>query len=493
MQSIPQNHWENLNRREFLARYAGGIGSIALTSLLAEEALGEDDPPHIPKKRLSYDLDTRQPHFEPSAKAVISLFMHGGPSHMDLMDPKPELTKRHGQDYAKKIRYSFQNRATRKLFGSPFKFEHHGECGTELSELLPHTARIVDDIALIRSMYIGINGHEPSIWSMNTGLPKPGRPAMGSWVTYALGSRSRDLPAYVVLTDPGGLPVDGVRNWSQGWLPPIYQGTPIRPREPRILNLSPHADLRGRPQEEQLSLLDKLNQKFARRLGGNDQLEARIRSYELAARMQVAATEALDLGSEPASVKKMYGLDRKESRSYGERCLLARRLVERGVRYVQILINNQIWDNHNDLRGALRGCCARTDQPSAALVRDLKQRGLLDSTLVVWGGEIGRLPVIENHGNPKKAGRDHNGQGFSTWMAGGGIKGGQVYGETDEFGHKAVVDRVGPADFHATVLHLLGLDSKKVSYFHGGKYEMLTDNGKGRVIDEVLRNPPSSA
>lgn len=490
---MPQNNWNNLDRREFLARYAGGIGSLALTSLLAEDLLAKEDAPHIPKNRETYNLDARTPHFEPTARAVISLFMHGGPSHMDLTDPKPELSKRHGQDYGKKVNYSFQNRASRKLFGSPFKFEHHGECGTELSELLPHTAGIVDDIAVIRSMYTGINGHEPSIWSMNTGLPKAGRPALGSWVTYALGSRSRDLPAYVVLTDPGGLPVDGVRNWSQGWLPPIYQGTPIRPSEPRILNLSPPADLQGRPQEDQLSLLEKLNLKFSRKVGGDNQLEARIRSYELAARMQVAATEALNLGSESASVKKMYGLDRKESRSYGERCLLARRLVERGVRYVQILINNQIWDNHTDLRGALRGCCARTDQPAAALVRDLKQRGLLDSTLVIWGGEIGRLPVVENHGDPKKAGRDHNGQGFSTWLAGGGIKGGQVYGETDAFGHKAVVDRVGPSDFHATLLHLLGLNSKKVSYFHGGKYEMLTDNGNGRVIGGILQNPPASA
>ncbi len=494
MPHIPPS-WSHLSRRQFLAQYAGGLGGIALASLLADEGLlaedthGLEGPPHLPRGERRFDLRARLPHFEPSARAVISLFQHGGPSHVDLFDPKPELERRNGEDYQGEITYSFVNRASRKLLASPFKFSRHGQCGTPLSELLPHTAGIADDIAIVRSMYTGINGHEPSIWSMNTGLARPGRPSLGSWITYGLGSESRDLPAYIVLTDPGGLPVDGVRNWSQGWMPPIYQGTPIRPKEPRILNLEPPPELRGGVQKRQLRLLESLNRTHAERLGGDSALEARIASYELAARMQTAAREALDLGSEPASVRKLYGLDSDVTRSYGERCLLARRLVERGVRFVLILISGQIWDNHENLKENLRGCCARTDQPSAALVRDLKARGLLDSTLVIWGGEIGRLPVVENHGQADKAGRDHNGQGFSTWLAGGGIRGGQTHGETDEFGHRAVIDRVGPSDFHSTVLHLLGLDHKRLAFFHNGKSERLTDSAACQVVNPLLLKP----
>jgi hypothetical protein len=486
-----------LSRRRLLLRCAGGVGGLALIQLLAEDGLlasaPEENPaerPHMPRGERRHNLRARPPHFPATARAVISLFMHGGPSHLDLTDPKPELQKRNGEDYPGEVRYSFQNRASRKLFASPFTFRKHGQCGTELSELLPHTAEIVDDIALVRSMFTGINGHEPSIWSMNTGVAQPGRPALGSWVTYGLGNESRELPAYVVLTDPGGLPVDGVRNWSQGWLPPVFQGTPIRPQEPRILDLEPPPGLSAASRARQLDLLGRLNAGFRDRAGGDGGLEARIQSYELASRLQVAAHEALDLSSEPESVRRLYGLDNPACRSYAERCLLARRLVERGVRYVQILIDGQIWDNHQDLRSNLARCCERTDQPAAALVLDLKQRGLLDSTLVIWGGEIGRLPVVENHGEAKKAGRDHNGQGFSIWLAGGGIRGGQAYGATDEFGHKAVTDRVSPNDLQATVLHLLGLDHRRLSYFHAGRFERLTAGKDCRVVRELIRNPP---
>jgi hypothetical protein len=488
-----------LSRREFLLRYAGGIGGIALASLLSEDGLlaaegsAPEKPPHIPRGERRFDLSPKPPHFPPQARAVISLFMHGGPSHVDLMDPKPELERQSGRDYQGEITFSFVNRASRKLMGSPFKFARHGQCGTPLSELLPHTASIVDEICVVRSCFTGINGHEPSIWSMNTGLPRPGRPALGSWVTYGLGSESGDLPAYVVLTDPGGLPVDGVRNWSQGWLPPIYQGTPIRPKEPRILNLDPPPATAGRIQRSQLRLLSDLNRGHAERLAGDPALEARIASYELAARMQTAAREALDLESESPATRKLYGLDREASRSYGERCLLARRLVERGVRFIQILIDGQIWDNHENLRANLRRCCERTDQPAAALVKDLRSRGLLDTTLVLWGGEIGRLPVVENHGDGDKAGRDHNGQGFSMWLAGGGIQGGLTHGATDEFGHRAVVDRVSPGDLHATILHLLGLDHRKLTYFRNGKAERLTESADARIVREILRRPPPVA
>jgi hypothetical protein len=490
-----RRRWSGLSRREFLMRYAGGVGGLALIGLLDDESLlcAAEEKPHAPHGDRAHDLSPKPPRFAPQAKAVISLFQHGGPSHVDLFDPKPELQRRHGEDYPGEIQYSFQNRASKKLLASPFRFEPRGRSGTPLSELLPGLARVVDDIAVVRSMHTGINGHEPSIWSMNTGLPRPGRPALGSWLTYGLGSESRDLPAYVVLTDPGGLPVDGVRNWSQGWMPAIFQGTPVRPQEPRILDLDRLKDVAADSQRRQLDLIDWLNRRHRDAVGGDSQLEARIQSYELAARMQAAAREALDLSAESALTRRRYGLDDEVTRSYGERCLLARRLVERGVRFVQILVNGQIWDNHENIEDNLRHCCARTDRPSAALVEDLKARGLLDSTLVLWGGEIGRLPVVENHGSGKKPGRDHNGQGFSMWLAGGGIRGGSVHGATDEFGHRAAVDRVSASDLHATVLYLLGLDHRELSFFHNGRAERLTDENPCRIVAEILARPPAGA
>jgi hypothetical protein len=335
-------------------------------------------------------------------------------------------------------------------------------------------------------MHTDINGHEPSIWSMNTGRAQPGRPALGSWITYALGSESQNLPAYVVLTDPGGHPVDGARNWSNGWMPPLFQGTVVRSREPRILNLDAPPHLRGELQRQNLSFLEQLNRAHLARHPGEADLEARIASYELAARMQLAAKEALDLSGETGATKKLYGLDDPVTQEYGTRCLIARRLVERGVRFVQLFVNGQIWDNHENIRKGLADCCRKTDQPSAALVLDLKARGLLDTTLVHWGGEIGRLPVTENHGAAEKAGRDHNGQGFSTWLAGGGIRGGTIYGATDEFGHKAVVDPVSPQDYHATLLHLFGFDHSELAFHYNGQLQHITDGKPARVIREIL-------
>ena len=475
-----------LTRRQFLARNALGIGGVALAWLLNEDRMLAT-PPSVPRARLSFDLKPKTPPFPPRARAMISLFMHGGPSHVDLFDPKPELTRRSGEDYPGEVTFSFVDRASKKLLGSPWKFQKHGQSGLEVSELLPHFASIVDDVCVIRSMHTDINGHEPSIWFMNTGKSQPGRPALGSWLTYGLGTESRNLPAYVVLTDPGGTPVDGVRNWSNGWMPPLFQGTVVRPTEPRILNLDPPARLKGLPQEQNLSFLARLNREHLERHPGEADLEARIASYELAARMQTAAKEALDFSGESSATKELYGLNDPATRDYGTRCLLARRLVERGVRFVQIFISGQIWDNHENIRGGLADCCRKTDQPSAALVKDLKARGLLDTTLVHWGGEIGRLPVTENHGAAEKAGRDHNGQGFSTWLAGGGIQGGQAYGATDEFGHKAILDRVSPNDYHATVLHLFGIDHTALIYHNNGQEQKLTDNSSCRVVKEILK------
>jgi uncharacterized protein (DUF1501 family) len=336
-------------------------------------------------------------------------------------------------------------------------------------------------------MHTGFNGHEVSIRYWNAGIPAVvGRPSLGSWITYALGSETQDLPAYMVLVDPDGHPVDGVLNWSSGWMPPLFRGTVLRSGEPRILNLDPPAHLRGSAQRRNLALLQRLNQRHLELHAGEADLEARIASYELAARMQTAAKEALDISQESPATLRLYGIDQDATREYGTRCLIARRLVERGVRFVQLFLGGQPWDSHTNIRGALASICRRTDQPAAALVTDLKQRGLLDSTLVHWGGEIGRLPVTENNGDPAMAGRDHNGQGFSCWLAGGGVRGGMTYGETDEFGHRAVVNPVTPNDYQATVMHLFGLDHQQVTFHHNGQPQQLTAGRTARVVSEIL-------
>jgi hypothetical protein len=292
----------------------------------------------------------------------------------------------------------------------------------------------------------------------------------------------------MVLSDPGGHPVDGVHNWTNGWMPPLFQGTVLRAREPRIFNLQPPAHLQGEVQRQNLAFLDKLNREHMQRLPGESDLEARIASYELAARMQTAAAEALDISGETAATLKLYGIDRKESQEYGKRCLIARRLVERGVRFVQLFLAGQPWDNHSNIRGSLAGVCLQTEQPAAGLVQDLKQRGLLDSTLVHWGGEIGRLPVTENHGKPENAGRDHNGQGFSCWLAGGGIRPGMTFGETDEFGHRAVVNKLTPNDIQATILHLFGIDHQQLAFRYNGREQVLTDGRECRLVREILQH-----
>ncbi len=471
-------------RRELLTRSAFGIGSVALAHMLGQEGLLA--APAKPGENLPLDLKRRMPAAAPRAQSMISLFMHGGPSHVDLLDPKPELTAHHGQDYGGDVHFSFVNRASKKLFGTPWKFAKHGQCGTDVSELLPHTAGIADDLCVVRSMHTGHNGHEVSIRYFHGGIAGvTGRPTLGAWMVYGLGSVSQDLPAYMVLSDPGGHPVDGTVNWSSGFMPPLYQGTVLRPQEPRILNLDAPAHLRGAVQEENLAFLKELNQRHLDRHPGESDLEARIAGYELAARMQVAAKEALDVTQEPAYIRKMYGLDQDPTREYGTRCLIARRLVERGVRFVQLFLGGQPWDTHTDIRKTLPDICRRTDQPAAALVTDLKQRGLLDTTLVHWGGEIGRLPVCEGNLDAT-SGRDHNGQGFSIWMAGGGIKGGMTYGATDEVGHKAVENVVTPNDYQATVMHLFGLDHDRLVYHANGRDHRLTDGRPARIVKEIL-------
>ena len=473
-------------RRSFLNRNALGIGTVALGWLLKQDNLLAT-PKNVPQEKPHFDLKPKQSSHVPRAQAMISLFQHGGPSHMDLTDPKPQLTTFSGTQYSGDIEYSFVNAASKTLLGTRWRFSKHGECGTALSELLPHTARIVDDICLIRSMHTGANGHEVSIRYFHGGIPGIiGRPHMASWLLYGLGAETRELPAYMVLTDPGGHPIDGVNNWSNGFMPALFQGTVLRPTEPRILNLEAPAHLRGVPQQQNLDLLRALNRKHLKRHPGQNDLEARIASYELAARMQTAAHEALDISKETKATQDMYGVHEKETRDYGTRCLIARRLVERGVRFVQLFLGGQPWDNHRSLIKLLPAICRRTDKPSAALVSDLRQRGMLETTIVHWGGEIGRLPVVQDHGDPQKAGRDHNGQGFSIWLAGGGIKPGMTWGQTDEFGHRAVENVVTPNDLQATLLHLFGLDWQELVYHHNGQDQIITNGRPARVVDGLF-------
>ncbi len=471
------------NRRRFLRHNTMGIGGLALAWLLKRDKLLADAPAD-PRVRRSFDLAPRRPHQAPKARAMISLFMHGGPSHMDLTDPKPELTRLDGKEYTGDVQYSFANEASRTLLASPWKFKKHGQCGMEFSELLPHTAGIADDLCLIRSMHTGHNGHEVSIRYMNAGIPAVlGRPGLGAWLTYALGSETDELPAYMVLSDPGGHPVDGVHNWTNGFLPSLYQGTVLRAKEPRIFNLNAPANLKGDVQRNYLGFLNQINQAHLVKRPGEHTLQARIDSYELAARMQTAATATLDISGETEATKKLYGINQDATREYGTRCLIARRLIERGVRFVQLFLNGQPWDNHENIHNALPVICRRTDQPAAALVTDLKQRGLLDTTVVHWGGEIGRLPVVQSRSKP---GRDHNGQGFSTWLAGGGFKPGIIYGETDEVGHRAVVNKVTANDYQATLLRQFGFDHKELVYKHNGQQQKLTAGRPARVVSDIL-------
>jgi Protein of unknown function (DUF1501) len=457
-----------LSRRDWLTRTATGFAGLALGSLLAEDR--------------AEAAATPRPHFAPRARAVIQLFQHGGPSHLDLLDPKPELTRRNGQPMPKYFTDLVKITAHGNLLGSPYKFRPAGRCGVEYSEALPHTAACADDIAVIRSMYTEHNNHEQALWMMHTGRIVSGRPTMGAWVAYALGAENRNLPSYVVLRNDSALPIDGTRNWSSGFLPPRYQGVHFRHTGTPVLYLKPGKAVSERTQSLRHDLLRELNEEHRQRhpaIGG--ELEARIASYEMAARMQLHASEALDLKQETAETLALYGIGQPKTDSYGRRCLIARRLVERGVRFVQIFVQGQIWDTHTKNARQTRACCEKTDQPVAALLRDLKRRGLLDSVLVIWGGEFGRTPVSQSGD-----GRDHHKQGFSVWLAGGGIKGGQVYGATDELGYHAVENRVMVADLHATILHQLGLDHRRVTYHVHGRDERLTDVYPARVLKPLL-------
>ena len=460
-----------------LQRCGMGMGSLGLWSLLQQEGLAGQST-----------LAPKYPHFAPKAKSVIWIFTNGGPSQVDTWDYKPTLAKRDGQTLEGFDRFTgFFANSVGGLMKSPFEFKQHGQCGKHISSIFPHLAMHADRMAFIHSGHTESNNHSPALFMMNCGLPRMGYPCVGSWVTYGLGSNSDSLPAFVVMSDPKGrgLPKGHAANWGAGFLPSVYQGTHFRPTGDAIDNLYRPKDMNPDQQRRQLDLLRHLNQKHLDANPYEEELAARIESFELAYRMQSAAPEALAVDQEPEHVKKLYGLDDDKCKHIASQCLTARRMVERGVRFVQIysggMENQRSWDGHNDIKGNHSQFAAETDKPVAGLITDLAQRGLLNETLIVWGGEFGRLPVAQKGSKP---GRDHNPHAFTNWMVGGGIKGGVSYGETDEIGHKAAVNKVTVNDLHATILHLLGMDHERLTYRYNGRDFRLTDVA-GRVIREV--------
>jgi hypothetical protein len=456
----------DLTRRAFLGRSAGGIGSLALTSLLAQSKSARAEP-----------------IARPTAKSMICLFQHGGPSQMDLYDPKPALQKFHGKPFPAGAIEAHFDKQVGNVLGSPYAFRANGESGMILSELLPHIGRCADDITLVRSMSTESVDHESALRLIHSGKFLSGLPTLGAWTIYALGTENENLPAYVVLSDPGGLPVDGEKNWTSGWLPAVYQGTVFRSGKSPVLNLQTPDSISPQARKNQLRFLDELNRTHLKRHPENSELAARIANFETAARMQVAVPDVLDLSQETEATHKMYGLDNPVTQEYGTRCLMARRLIERGVRFVQLFMAGQPWDTHSKNAESLKGLTARTDQPSAALVQDLKQRGLLDETIVLWTGEFGRLPVSQG-----ADGRDHNRRAFSLWLAGGGFKAGYVHGATDDFSYESVEKVVNVHDLHATLLHTLGLEHESLTYPHEGREASLTDAEvtHAKIVSELL-------
>ncbi len=483
-----------LSRRELLARAGGGLGLVALAGMLAEQGLvsplsaAENSVEKPTSAERLNALAPQPPHFAAKAKSVIWLFMNGGPSQVDTWDYKPALEKLDGQplkDFDKNT--GFFTGQVGPVMKSPFKFAQHGQSGAWVSEIFPEMAKHVDDMAFIHSCFTGSNNHSPALFMMNTGMTRMGFPCVGSWVTYGLGSESQDLPAFCVMSDPlgRGLPKGYTQNWGAGFLPSVYQGTWLKPQGDPIDNLNRPKDQSPEQQRAALDLLSKLNKLKLATSPHEAELAARIESFELAYRMQSSAPEALDINQETADTHKLYGIDEKNCTHFAKQCLIARRMVERGVRFVQIysggMENELSWDGHANIAKNHRGFAGETDRPIAALLADLKQRGLLDSTLVIWAGEFGRLPIVQTGGT----GRDHNPHAFTAWFAGGGVKAGTHHGATDEIGHRAVENRVSINDLHATILHLLGLNHQKLTFRLNGRDFRLTDVA-GNVVREII-------
>ncbi len=471
-------------RREFLWQAGGGFVGTALTWLLARDGFFSSAAANELPAIVS-PLSPKPSHFAPKAKACISLFMYGGPSQVDLFDPKPELAKRQGQPIPNvESDPLFKVRNPGLLLPNAHGFRKCGQSGIEISELYPQLGGMADEMAIVRSCYADSFAHGSGLLQMNTGFVRQGYPSLGSWVTYGLGTINQDLPAFVVFLDHRGGPIGGAPNWSSGFMPATYQGTQFRTSGDPLIDLHPPAGITRAQQRQQLDLLARLDGLQPADLPRGSELQARLATYELAYRMQAEAPEAVDLSRETAATRAMYGLDHPDTQRFGTQCLMARRLVERGVRFVQIYSggghNDQNWDAHGDVKANHELHCRETDRPMAALLADLKQRGLLDETLVVWGGEFGRTPTAQNG-----KGRDHNPRGFSTWLAGGGVRGGQAYGATDEFGFAAVENKVHVHDLHATILHLMGLNHELLTYFHNSREMRLTDV-EGHVVQELI-------
>jgi Protein of unknown function (DUF1501) len=459
-----------LARREFLTTAANGFGGLALIDLLARDGY----------------FGARASHFTAKAKHVIFLFMNGAPSHVDTLDPKPALEQYHGKPYKGDLAVGSNGRPIGYLMRSPFPFKKHGQSGLEISSLFPNIAQFADDLCVIRSLYTDTAAHASGCLQMNTGNVQIGKPCLGSWVGYGLGSLNDSLPSFVVMTDPRGGPIGSASNWSAGYMPAAYQGTLFRSHGMPLLDLTPPPGTSPQTQRQSLDLLQRLNREHQESRPGESELDARIRSYELAYKMQATAADVVDLEREDPRTRRMYGLDEGRTADFGRKCLIARRLVERGVRFVQLYSGGghleETWDGHSDCIANHRLHAGETDQPIAALMTDLKRMGLWDETLLIWGGEFGRTPTSEGVGKP---GRDHNPHGFSMWLAGAGVKGGQAIGSTDELGFRAVESRCHVSDLHATILHLMGLEHKRLTYPYQGLDQRLT-GVRGNIIEAVV-------
>lgn len=481
--ATPPSHYAS--RRQFLRHAGSGAGLLALAALMQDQGLLPTVQAASPGVAIN-PMAPRQSHFPSNAKNVIWLFMNGGPSQVDTWDYKPELAKRDGQELAGFDKNTgFFTDQVGPLMKSPFNFAQHGQSGTWVSEIFPKMAEHVDQMAFIHSCFTKTNNHSPALFEINTGMSRMGFPCMGAWVTYGLGSENRNLPGFVAMYDTlgRGLPKGHAQNWGAGFLPGVFQGTALNAQGAPINNLYRREGMTDEQQVAQLALLQRLNKHQP--TSDEADLAARIESFELAYRMQMAAPEALDIGSEPAHIRELYGIDNPKCQHFAKQVLTARRLVERGVRFVQIysggMENERSWDGHANIKDNHSQFAGETDIPIGALLTDLKQRGLLDETLIIWCGEFGRLPIVQKGGT----GRDHNPHAFTTWLAGGGVKGGVHYGATDDIGHKAVVDRVSINDLHATILHLLGMNHEKLTYRYNGRDFRLTDVA-GSVVKEVV-------
>jgi uncharacterized protein (DUF1501 family) len=471
----------NVTRRHFFGECGVGVGKIALASLLTNAFVPRSAAASISAVN---PMAPKPPHFAPRAKRIIHLFMAGAPSHLDLFDYKPQLARYAGKPIPPEIirgqRYAFI-RSDAAALGPQFKFARHGQCGAELSEVMPHLARVVDDICIIKSVHTDQFNHAPAQIFLNTGFSQPGRPSIGSWVTYGLGAQTSDLPAFIVMSTGSGIS-GGAANWSSGFLPTVYTGVRFRNQGDPILNVTSPAGVDARLQRDSLDLIGKLNQRRLE-VERDPEIATRIASYEMAYRLQTSAPELMDLHSETKATLDLYGADPARP-SFARACLLARRMIERGVRFVNIY--HEGWDAHSDLIGNHRKNCGETDRACAALVTDLKHRGLLDDTLVLWGGEFGRTPMIEsNVALGRSLGRDHHPQAFTIWIAGGGVKRGFTYGATDELGFHVVENQVHVHDLQATILHLLGLDHERLTFRHAGRDFRLTDV-HGRVVQDII-------